>query len=427
MDGRPQASSSPSASLPVKSWRSSLSAFPERWRTFWGALRDSPRIRAATQLSMTGLRVIEWRERLRRPLALTNPTTLRRMSAAARLAYYVLPAPTRRVRNQSDSEEDEDRPRARIIANPRSGGLRLPLALNQLNQVAAALTEAGLPVEVCLTKRPGHARKLAREAVRAGMEMVVAAGGDGTVNDVIQELAGHDTALGVLPLGTVNVWARETGIPLSLPDAARVLLYGARRRVDLGRAGTRYFLMMAGIGFDAEVARRVEQSLLKRIGLKLLDYLTTVGVLGVTQKPVRVRIRRDGRGRELSALMVVIGNTRLYGGALTFTRHAVADDGWLDVVVVGGGGLVYRLGILRNALLRRPRRGPRVRYHQARSIRVEADEPLPVQVDGEVVGTLPMSFSVAPLALTVIVPPDTHDELFSRPPLARPSAEAESD
>jgi YegS/Rv2252/BmrU family lipid kinase len=376
---------------------------------------------------MTGLRVIEWRERLRRPLALTNPTTLRRMSAAARLAYYVLPAPTRRARTQSDDEDGDDRPRARIIANPRSGGLRLPLALNQLNQVAAALTEAGLPVEVCLTKRPGHARKLAREAVRAGMEMVVAAGGDGTVNDVIQELAGHDTALGVLPLGTVNVWARETGIPLSLPDAARVLLYGARRRVDLGRAGTRYFLMMAGIGFDAEVARRVEQSLLKRIGLKLLDYLTTVGVLGVTQKPVRVRIRRDGRGREVSALMVVIGNTRLYGGALTFTRHAVADDGWLDVVVVGGGGLVYRLGILRNALLRRPRRGPRVRYHQARSIRLEADEPLPVQVDGEVVGTLPMSFSVAPLALTVIVPPDTHDELFSRPPLARSPAEAEAD
>jgi diacylglycerol kinase family enzyme len=122
----------------------------------------------------------------------------------------------------------------------------------------------------------------------------------------------------------------------------------------------------------------------------------------------------------MSALMLIIGNTRLYGGALTFTRHAVADDGLLDVVAVGGGGLLYRLGILRNALLRRPRSGPRMRYHQARFIRIEADEPLPVQVDGEVVGTLPMSFSVAPLALTVIVPQNTHDELFSLPPLANP-------
>ncbi|MGE5335182.1 MAG: diacylglycerol/lipid kinase family protein [Nitrososphaerota archaeon] len=416
MDGSPQASSSSSSQRPVKSWQSFWRARSDRWNSFWSSLRNSPRIRTVTSISMVSLRVIEWRERLRRPLALTTPT-LRRMSAVARLAYYVLPAPTRRKRGEPDEDDTGVRPRARIIANPRAGTLRLPLGLNQLYQVAAALTEAGLPVEVCLTEQPGHARKLAREAVRRGMEMVVAAGGDGTVNEILQELAGHTTALGVLPLGTVNVWARETGIPLSLPDAARVLLYGARRRVDLGRAGSHYFLMMAGIGFDAEVARRVEQSLLKRAGLKMLDYLTTVGVLGVTQKPVRVRIRRDGKAREISALMLIIGNTRLYGGALTFTRHAIADDGLLDVVIVGGGSLVYRLGVLRNAFLRRPRRGPQVRYQRVRSIRVEADAPLPVQVDGEVLGTLPMSFSIAPLALTVIVPQDAHGEIFSLPPL----------
>lgn len=403
MDGSPQASSSP---LPAKGWH----AFRQK-------LRDSPRVQAITSASMIGLRVIEWRERLRRPLALTKPKTLRRMSAVARLAYYVLPAPGRR--KQADIDEDSQRGQimARIIANPRSGTLRMPLALNQLYQVASALNDAGLSAEVCLTEKPGHARQLAREAVRAGIDMVVAAGGDGTINEVIQELAGHPTALGVLPLGTVNVWARETGIPLSLPDAARVLLYGDRRRVDLGRAGNRYFLMMAGIGFDAEVARRVEQSLLKRMGLKLLDYLTTVGVLGFTHKPERVRIRRDGKTRDYSALMLIVGNTRLYGGALTFTRHAVADDGLLDIAVVGGGGLFYRLGILRNAFLRRPRGGPRIRYSRARNVRIEASERLPVQVDGELIGTLPMSFSVSPLSLTVIVPPDAPDELFSLPPL----------
>lgn len=406
MDGSPQASSSSSSPLPAKGWRS-----------FWKSWRNSPRIQTITNVSMIGLRVIEWRERMRRPLALTRPTNLRRMSAAARLAYYVLPAPTRHKRDKSDEEEHNNRPRARIIANPRSGTLRMPLALNQLYQVAAALAEAGLPVEVCLTERPGHARQLAREAVRAGTDMVVAAGGDGTINEIIQELAGHPTALGVLPLGTVNVWARETGIPLSLPDAARVLLYGMRRRVDLGRAGNHYFLMMAGIGFDAEVARRVERSRLKRMGLKLLDYLTTVGVLGVTHKAVRVRLRRDGKSRDISALMLIVGNTRLYGGALTFTRHAVADDGLLDVAVVGGGGLIYRLGILRNAFLRRPRSGPRVRYERVRNIRIEAGVALPVQVDGELVGTLPMSFSIAPLSLTVIVPQDAPPELFGLPAL----------
>lgn len=415
MDGSPQATSSSSAT-PSPS-PASASVTVRGWRALWQTIRNSPRLRTVTSVSMVGLHVIEWRERLRRPLALTSPSTLRKMSAVARLAYYVLPAPSRSRRGSATDDGDDNRPRARIIANPRSGTLRLPLALNQLYQVAAALTEAGLPVEVSLTEAPGHARKLAREAVRAGMDMVIAAGGDGTVNDVIQELAGHSTALGVLPLGTVNVWARETGIPLSLPDAARILLYGQHRRVDLGRAGKQYFLMMAGIGFDAEVARRVERSLLKTVGLKMVDYLTTVGVLGVTQKPVRVRLQRGGKGRETSALMMIVGNTRLYGGALTFTRHAVADDGLLDVVVVGGGGLWYRVGILRNAFLQRPRGGPRVRYERVRNIRIEADTPLPVQVDGELAGTLPMSFSIAPLALTVIVPQDAPDDLFSLPPL----------
>lgn len=406
--------SSSSSPLPTKSWRAFWRSVADGWHSLW----HSPRIRAVTNLSVLGLHMLEWRERLRRPLALTSPTTLRRMSAVARLAYYVLPAPTRRKRDAAEQDGDGVRPRARIIANPRSGTLRMPLALNQLHQVAAALSDAGLPVEVCLTERAGHASELAREAVRMDMEIVIAAGGDGTINEIIQELAGHSTALGILPLGTVNVWARETHIPLSLPDAARVLLYGVRRRVDLGRAGNRYFLMMAGVGFDAEVAQRVERSLLKRIGLKMLDYLTTVGVLGVTHKPVLMRIKHDGKRREISSLMLVVGNTRLYGGALTFTRHAVADDGMLDIVTVGGGGLIYRLGILRNAFLRRPRRGPRVRYERARAIRVEADEPLPVQVDGELIGKLPMSFSIASLALTVIVPPDAPDELFSLPPLA---------
>jgi len=413
MDESSRVSSSSSSSFPMKSWHAFWRSVADGWRSLW----NSPRIRAVTNLSVIGLHMLEWRERLRRPLALTTPTTLRRMSAAARLAYYVLPAPARRKRDAAEQDGEGARLRARIIANPRAGTLRMPLALNQLHQVAAALSDAGLPVEVSLTERAGHASELAREAVRTGMEIVIAAGGDGTINEIIQELAGHSTALGILPLGTVNVWARETHIPLSLPDAARVLLYGVRRRVDLGRAGNRYFLMMAGVGFDAEVAKRVERSVLKRIGLKMLDYLTTVGVLGVTHKPVLMRIKHDGKRREISSLMLVVGNTRLYGGALTFTRHAVADDGMLDIVTVGGGGLIYRLGILRNAFLRRPRRGPRVRYERARVIRVEADAPLPVQVDGELIGKLPMSFSIAPLALTVIVPPDAPEELFSLSPL----------
>jgi YegS/Rv2252/BmrU family lipid kinase len=260
----------------------------------------------------------------------------------------------------------------------------------------------------------GHALELTRAAVAAGHEMVIAAGGDGTLNDAIQGLAGSTTALGVLPMGTVNVWAREIGIPLGATEAREVLLHGARRRVDLGRAGARYFLMMAGVGFDAEVVKRVERNWLKRFGLKLLDYIATAGSLGLTQQPAKLTLRIAGQRRKMSALMIVIGNTRLYGGAMQFTRRAVADDGLLDVVVIGGGGWARRAGVFLRAFLRRPSLGPDVRYERVRSVRLESTPPLPIQVDGDIIGSLPMTFTIAPDALWVIVPRNAPQRLFSR-------------
>ncbi len=344
--------------------------------------------------------------------------TLARQARATKLPYAVLSFPTLwRRTTWRRTVSPPVAPRARIIVNPFSGGAHGILGLREVRDAAEWLNAHGLPTELCETMRPGHAFELADQAVNAGMELVVAAGGDGTLNEIIQALAGHDTALGVLPLGTVNVWAREMGIPLNMAQARDVLVRGVRRRVDLGRAGSRYFLLMAGIGFDAEVARRVERGPLKRLGLKFLDYLATAGILSVTQQSTRIWMRCDGKRRSVSALMVLIGNTRLYGGALTFAKQAVADDGLLDVVVVSGGGLLYRLGVLVRALLRRASLGPRVRYSRCRTVRLESHTPLPVQVDGEVIGTLPMTFTVIPSALTVVVPAAAPSELFGAKPL----------
>lgn len=339
-----------------------------------------------------------------------------------RLAYYVLPAPLLRRRPRDRARLPSGvAPKARIIANPKSGTVRGDLGLDELEETARWLTRRGLPTELYLTERSGHARDLAREAVRAGLDMVIAAGGDGTVNEVVQALAGHTTALGVLPMGTVNVWAREMNIPLSTAQAREVLLTGTKRLVDLGRAGSHFFLLMAGVGFDAEVARRVEHSAsaLKRWGLKFVDYMATVGLLSVTQKPTKIWMRFDGKRRSMQALLVIIGNTRLYGGALSFAQDAVADDGLLDVVILGGESLFGRLLVLARAFLRRGPLSPRVRYERCRTIRIESSPPLPVQVDGEVIGTLPMTFSVVPRALCVILPKDAPAALFAREPLAQ--------
>lgn len=337
-----------------------------------------------------------------------------------RLAYYVLPAPLlRRGPRARAGLPAGVAPKARIVVNPTSGSVRGDLGLDELEATARWLTQRGLPTEVCHTQRAGHARELAREAVKVGMDMVIAAGGDGTVNEVVQALAGHTTALGVLPMGTVNVWAREMNIPLSTAQAREVLLSGTKRLVDLGRAGGHYFLLMAGVGFDAEVARRVEHSVLKRWGLKFVDYMATAGFLSVTQRPTKISMRFDGKRRSTHALMVIIGNTRLYGGALSFAHEAIADDGLLDVVILGGESLLGRLLVLVRAFLRRGPLGPRVRYERCRTVRIESSPPLPVQVDGEVIGTLPMTFSIVPRALSVILPKGAPASLFTRDPLAK--------
>jgi diacylglycerol kinase (ATP) len=411
-------------------------ALREHARLAW-ARANQPQVRRVAHTSArTGIaaaRALRWRRSVRRAGRLVRAATRRRLIGVWRIVFYVLPlAPLRRralehlaagVTLRRPRSPRGAPPRARVIANPYSGTMLIPGMLEDLSEAVQYLCDSGLPVELCLTERPGHATELARQAVQAGMEMVIAAGGDGTINDIVQALAGHPTALGVLPLGSVNVWAHEVNIPCTPTGAADVLLHGVRRRVDLGRAGDRYFLLMAGIGFDAEVARRVEMGRLKRIGLKVLDYAAVAGLLTVTQRPAKLFIRQEHRRRATRSLMVIVGNTRLYGGAMTFTGRAVADDGLLDVIVVGGGNVFYRAGVLLRAALRRPSLGPHVAYSRCRSLHLESDIPLPVQVDGEVVGTLPLTFSVATQALTVIVPDHAPSELFSCPPLA-PTGEA---
>ena len=390
------------------------------WRRLsgWIETLSKPQVQTLTTASVWTARGVVLRARLRY-WSLNAQASLRKLEPALRLPFYAMPHLLGRPGTASATDDDDSleytprvTARARIIVNPASGSAT-EATLRELRETARWLTEHGLPSELRLTRGPGHATELAHEATAAGLEMVVAAGGDGTVNDVIQALAGHTTALGVLPVGTVNVWAREMGIGLTAAEARETLLRGVLRRVDLGRAGKRYFLMMAGIGFDAEVARRVERGPLKRIGLKLLDYIAAVVALSVTAKPADLRIQIGERQRRERALMVIIGNTRLYGGAMTFTQKAVADDGALDVVVIGSGGLAHRIGVLGRAFLRRPSAGPRVRYLRAQAIRVESRRAEPVQVDGEVIGRLPMTFTIAPQALRVILPASAPSELFS--------------
>jgi YegS/Rv2252/BmrU family lipid kinase len=272
----------------------------------------------------------------------------------------------------------------------------------------APLRARGWRVEIRTTAGPGEATKIAGEAARAGVDIVAAAGGDGTVHEIVNGLAGSDTALAVFPCGTANVWASEAAIPRDVRGAIEFICEARRARVDLGLIegafGRRYFLMMCGLGLDAHVVRRVgEGSTGKRRFGKLWYAAAGAGAM-LRVRPVETALTVDGRRLERPLLQAVIGNTRLYGGVMRITSAARADDGLLDLCALSGAGRLRSSRLLLRALrggLHR-RTGDGVDYLRATRIAVEG-APLPIQADGEYIGETPATVSVAPRALTVLL------------------------
>jgi diacylglycerol kinase (ATP) len=248
-------------------------------------------------------------------------------------------------------------------------------------------------VTLAPTQCTGDATRLA--AAAAGHDIVVAAGGDGTVNEVLNGL--HGAALGILPLGTVNVFARELGLPHNLPAAWDVIENGRTRLIDLACAEAggrrRVFCQLAGVGFDAQAVRAASWELKKKIGP--LAYVWA-GLKVLRAPPAVVEVA----GRK--GVAVFVGNGRYYGGKFRLFPRAKLDDGLLDVCVFERCGywdlLRYGPAILCAA---HPRlKG--VHYFQAREF--SCSGAVPFELDGEDAGDAPVRFSVQPRALRVIVP-----------------------
>ena len=252
------------------------------------------------------------------------------------------------------------------------------------------------------TERPDHATEL---AAAAGDRLVIAAGGDGTVNEVLNGLS-KDATLGILPLGTANVLARELGLPLEPEGACERILDGAASRMDVGVAtdgeGTeRRFACMAGIGFDAEVIREV--------GPRLKRYLRS---LAFPLAALKVYFRGglpdlqivDGDTTHV-AQFAIVANGRYYGGEFETAEDASLQSGGLEVVLVEDVGHILRADVLARLVAKKPLDG---KMKSFASQGVLAKSPpargarVPVQIDGEVWGQLPMSFRIEPAALKVI-------------------------
>jgi diacylglycerol kinase (ATP) len=301
--------------------------------------------------------------------------------------------------------------RTMLVFNPNAG--QADALERELTAAATVWREAGWLVDLEPTRAAGDGQRLARLAAEQGYDLVVAAGGDGTINEVINGLAGTETILAPLPLGTMNVWARELRLPLQPRQAAEALLSWQPRPIDLGRAGERYFLLMAGIGFDAAITAGVGPHEKRRFGA-LAYVLRGIGYT-LNQRSARARLVLDGRASRRRVLMVVVGNSQLYGGLVKITHHASIDDGLLDVCVIKGDNGLSAVRRLIAILRRRQSRDPEIEYYRARTVQIFSRPALPVQVDGDPIGETPMSFEVVPGALRALLHPDLPEDLMQQP------------
>lgn len=256
-----------------------------------------------------------------------------------------------------------------------------------------------------------EARRLAEEAVQAGARAVIAAGGDGTVNAVIAGLAGLETPLGVFPTGTMNLFARELGLPMGdLERCWKVIETGLTKKVDIFEAGDGIFVQIAGVGFDAQIIEETSWESKKKFGV--LSYLMSAfSVAG--KEPPRLRVI-PANEEPVEGAFVLIGNGSLYGPAFKVFRNAANDDGMLEVLVFGKQSHVDIFRYLSGITIGQVEKMKDVTYLRTPHLRVESDDPVPVEVDGELSGTTPVEFRPTAKQLRVLAPIEAPVEDFAQ-------------
>ena len=287
-----------------------------------------------------------------------------------------------------------------IIINPISGGAS-PRAARARAQLALAVVDAhGDPVEVLLTEGVGHARELAKSAVRRGARLVLAWGGDGTIHVVASALAFDEVPLGIVPAGSGNGLARELGVARRPERAIADALQAVPRPMDLGEIDGRLFANVAGIGFDAHVAAQFASA--TRRGL--------VGYAGIAARalagylPRHYRITTGGVRTEARAILVTIANAAQFGNNARIAPGARVDDGELDLVVMEERSRIATLCQLPRLFNGTVGRMPGCSIRRIREVTIESDLPMAYHVDGEpVAGGTTLKARIHPGALMLAV------------------------
>lgn len=289
--------------------------------------------------------------------------------------------------------------RVGLVCNPSAGGGK---AAAVAARAQARLHTHGMHVTVRTTSTPQEASDITRELVR-DVDVVVAVGGDGTVNEVVNGLAGTDIPLGIVPAGSVNVLALELGIPFDTDRACDVIAAGRTSSLDLGTVNGRRFTLMMGAGIDAMTVHELDPLAKRRFGR--LAFVST-GVLSRIRYP-QPDFEVDVDGHSFQATFAVVGNSRFYGGRFGVTTEADPTDGVFDVLVYYGQSLAADALFWMGVPLELHLGHPGVTYVRGAEVTLRplhADDTVWFQTDGELAGALPATVIIEQRALQVFVP-----------------------
>lgn len=305
-----------------------------------------------------------------------------------------------------------------MVYNPVAG--RYPSRM-LTERAASVLEQHGWEVEIETTTGGDHIFSLASQAAQDKKDSLIVVGGDGSLNKALPGLVGTETALGVLPAGTANVWAREIGLPglswtrlNALEESAHRLARGHIQRVDVGLSNEKHFLLWSGIGIDAFIVHRIEPRKQWEKNFTLVRYAANAVWSARQWQGVKLRIETDDLKVEGKFMLAEVSNIRLYaGGFATLSPQARLDDGLMELWLFDGENLEELLQQAWSLWSGKHVNSKRVKFMQFKKVILESDAPIHLQMDGEPeFGGMQVSIKVLPGALKVLIPDQAPKSLF---------------
>jgi len=299
-----------------------------------------------------------------------------------------------------------------VIVNPNAGNCR---GEKDWKQISTILKNAGIYFEAKFTDKKGHAIILAANGINTGFRKIITVGGDGTLNEVVNGIFMNqvcyttEISIGHIPVGTGNDWGRMFGIPLDYEGAVRII---RENKTMLHDAGTidyfegnerkvRYFINIAGVGFESAVVKRTNYQKERGYSGKLI-YLYNLLVTLFSYRNQNVDITIDSEKKRIRIFSINIGNGKFCGGGMRQTPNAIPDDGLLDITVITAMGkleIIRNLNILYNGKILEH---PKIIGYRSKNFVVESEKPVYAEADGEFLGHTPAVFGIIPLALKII-------------------------